>query len=59
MARYGPNRTYRVNCIRWDMTPDAYKFEQSDETQTSMAPYFMNTYKVKISKLKQPLFEIR
>ena len=41
------------------MTPDAYKFEQSDETQTSMAQYFMNTYKVKISKLKQPLFEIR
>ena len=59
MARYGPNRTYKVHQIRWDMSADKYTFEQSDEKKVSMIHYFLNTYKAKIMDKGQPLFEIR
>lgn len=41
MARYGLFKTYKLNAIRWDMTPESCKFEHGDNGQTiSMLEYF-------------------
>lgn len=31
MANYGQKRTYKVNCIRWDMNPENYLFDQGEQ----------------------------
>jgi hypothetical protein len=40
MARYGPHRTYKVSCIKWDLNPSNYCFEQSDGGKITMLEYF-------------------
>lgn len=60
MAKYGPQRTYRVNCIRWDLNPQTCFFESGeDKKKVSMVQYFQRVYEMKIYNLKQPLFEIK
>jgi len=42
------------------MNPKDYIFDQGDEkARTSMIDYFKTAYQVKISKVNQPLFEVR
>ncbi len=59
MAKYGINRTYKVNCIRWDKNPMTETFDTTNDEKISMVNYFLNTYKIKIYQAKQPLFEIK
>lgn len=61
MAKYGPNRTYKVDEIRWDMSPQNYYFEQSEQkaSKISMLEYFLRVYNLKITQTNQPLFEIK
>lgn len=60
MANYGQKRTYKVHAIRWDMSPEAYFFDQGDDNKkVSMLSYFLKAYETKITQLKQPLFEVK
>jgi hypothetical protein len=53
MANYGQKRTYKVNAIRWDMSPEAYFFDQGDDNKkVSMLSYFLKAYETKITQLK-------
>ena len=53
MANYGQKRTYKVSCIRWDMTPESYFFDQGDEEKKiSMLQYFLKAYETKITSVK-------
>lgn len=51
MAKYGPNRTYKVQSIRWEMHPDSYFFDQGEGStkKISMLEYFNRVYEKKIS----------
>ena len=60
MAKYGPNRTYKVHRICWDMSPESYYFDQGETSEkVSMLAYFVKAYQMKISIKNQPLFEIK
>lgn len=60
MANYGQKRTYKVNCIKWDMNPENYMFDQGDsQKKISMLNYFQTAYGTKIMSRNQPLFEIK
>lgn len=60
MANYGQKRTYKVHCIRWDMNPETYLFDQGETSKKiSMLQYFQKAYECKIHDRRQPLFEIR
>ena len=53
MARYGGHRTYKVACIRWDLSPQTYAFEQNEEKQkVTMLQYFLRVYEQKIQQVK-------
>lgn len=50
MANYGQKRTYKVHAIKWDMSPEAYFFDQGDDNKkVSMLSYFMKAYETKIT----------
>jgi hypothetical protein len=53
MAKYGPHRTYKVNAIRWDMTPESYFFDQGESLKRiNMLQYFVQAYDMKIKAVK-------
>lgn len=50
MANYGKKQTYKVNRIRWDMSPKTYFFNYGDDNRrVSMQEYLLKAYDVKIS----------
>ena len=51
MAKYGPQRTYKVEKVRWDMTPTTYRFDQSggEGSETNMMEYFSRIYQIKLT----------
>ena len=51
MANYGQKRTYKVNRICWDMSPDTYYFDQGENggKKIKMLDYFLKVYEAKIS----------
>ncbi|KAM4049183.1 piwi-like protein 1 [Anomaloglossus baeobatrachus] len=51
-ARYN-NRTYRVDDINWDFTPES-TFKKSDGSEINFIDYYKNQYNKEITDLKQP-----
>ncbi|XP_071439350.1 piwi-like protein Ago3 [Hetaerina americana] len=57
LTRYN-NRTYRVDEIKWDMTPQS-KFSGKDNKETTFLEYYSYQYGIKIKDEKQPLLASR
>ncbi|XP_073532235.1 piwi-like protein 1 [Phyllobates terribilis] len=47
------NRTYRIDDINWDFTPES-TFKKSDGSEISFIDYYKNQYNKQITDLKQP-----
>ncbi|KAG8597458.1 hypothetical protein GDO81_002286 [Engystomops pustulosus] len=47
------NRTYRIDDIDWDFTPES-TFKKSDGSEISFIDYYKNQYNKQITDLKQP-----
>lgn len=60
MTRYGQNRTYKVDSIRFDMNPKSHTFVQGEQgTKINMLQYFKKQYGIERMNPNQPLLEIK
>jgi len=60
MVCYGHRRTYKVERIRWDLTPKTYYFNHGeDNKRSSMLEYLMKAYETPLTYANQPLLEIK
>lgn len=53
LTRYN-NKTYRVDEVLWDMTPQS-TFEAADGTEKTYCDYYRSIYDIEIRDMKQPL----
>jgi hypothetical protein len=59
IGAYGMRKTYFVEDVDFKLTPVTKRFETHDGKKMSIAEYFLKTYSLKITDMKQPLFIIK
>lgn len=58
ITTYGKRRTYKINRVCKDMTPNSKFFSDSETGLISFADYYKKRYGLKINNSKQPLVEV-
>jgi ABC-type multidrug transport system fused ATPase/permease subunit len=56
---YGHKKTYIVEDIDFKKNPVTMRFESHDGKKMSIAEYFLKTYDMKVTDMKQPLFIVK
>jgi hypothetical protein len=59
IGAYGHKKTYIVEDIDFKRNPVTTRFETHDGKKMSIAEYFLKTYDLKVTDLKQPLFVVK
>ena len=59
IGAYGHKKTYFVEDIDFKKNPVNMRFETHDGKKMSIAEYFMKTYDMKVTDMKQPLFIVK
>ena len=55
ITTYGRRRTYRIEKIDYDMSPASKFYHDKRAGQVSFAEYYEESYRLKISTMKQPM----
>lgn len=59
IGAYGHKKTYIVEDVDFKKNPVNMRFESHDGKKMSIAEYFMKTYDMKVTDMKQPLFIVK
>lgn len=59
IGAYGHKKTYFVEDIDFKRNPVNVRFETHDGKKVSIAEYFLKTYDMKVTDMKQPLFIVK